>query len=199
MRVFAILSLALFPILSGCGVVQSVQPLSSPRMAVADKRLEGLWRETGVRGNVYYYFSFAADSHGTVMIFGTDPKSGFAQFKYDFFVTPAGKEGYLNLSHLVTDGPNGAFFKPEGDNYFFAKYRFNWLGQLEYWPVMGDVFGKAVESHKLRGKADYDKQDDSYDNIYLTDSSQHVFDFINSSKPKDVLGVLTKLTWVGGP
>ncbi len=64
---------------------------------------------------------------------------------------------------------------------------------------MGDIFGKAVDSHKLRGKADYDKQQDHYDDIYLTDSSQHILDFINSSNPKDVLGFLTKLTWVGGP
>jgi len=56
-----------------------------------------------------------------------------------------------------------------------------------------------VTNHKLRGKADYDKQHDSYGNIYLTDSSQHILDFINSSKSKDVLGYETKLTWVGGP
>ena len=201
MRLLPILWIAVLPILAGCGIVQSVQPLSSPRAAVADKRLAGLWQEKeGKDGRAYYYFSFAADGHGNLMIFGTDPKSGLGEFKYDFFVTPAGKEGYLNLSHLVTSGTDsGAIFKPDGDNYFFAKYRFNWLGQLECRTVMGNTFGKAVDSHKLRGRADYDKQHDTYDDIYLTDSSQHILDFINSSKSKDVLGYETKLTWVGGP
>jgi hypothetical protein len=200
MRPFHILLLAILPILSGCGMVQSRQPLSSPSAAVPDKRLAGLWQtDIGKDGHCYYYFAIGARGNGTVMIFGADPKTGFGQMKYDFFVTPARKEGYMNLSHLVTSGTDSGFFKPDGDNYFFVKYRINWLGQLEYWPVMGDVFGRAVTNHKLRGKADYDKQHDSYGNIYLTDSGQHILDFINSSKPKDVLGYETKLTWVGGP
>jgi hypothetical protein len=201
MRLLTVPLLAILPLLSGCAVVQSVQPLSSPRAAIADQRLAGLWQERDTKGShCYYYFSFAADGHGTLMMFGTDPKTGLGQIKYDFFVTPAGKGGYLNLSHETEEGMGtSGFFKPRGDNYFFVKYRYLWTGQLDYWPVMGDAFGNAVDSHKLQGRTEYDKQHSSYRNIFLTDSSRHILDFIESSKPNDVLGGPTKLTWIGGP
>jgi len=203
MRLLPVLLLAILPMLSGCGVVQSVQPLSSPRAAVADKRLAGLWEEKdGKDSRMYLYFSFAADGHGTLMMFGTDPKTGLGQIKYDFFVTPAGKGGYLNLSHETEEGTGQTgFFKPDGDNYFFVKYRNNWMGQLEYWPVAGDAVGKAVDSHMLRGRTVYDQKHQLYTNIYLTDSSRHILDFLETSKLAQTLWATepTKLNWVGGP
>jgi hypothetical protein len=175
MRRLSILLLVGLLILPGCGFVQSVQPLSSPRAAVVDKKLAGLWQDKlQNNSHEYFYFSFAANGHGALMIFGTDP-TGLGQIKYAFFVTPAKKGGYLNLNHESAevagknDLKNDGLPRLDGDNYMFVKYRFLWTGQLEYRAVQGDAFGAAVGSHKLRGKTVYDKKQQDYTNITLTD------------------------------
>ena len=190
--------LAIFPLMTGCVTVESKNPLSSPRLAVPDKRLEGLWRNgDGKAGSGYLYIAYRPHGEASVLSFGPDDKSGIGTMQYDFFVTHGPKHDYLNLSHAV-DHMQGAIHRDRSGNYTFVEYHFTWLGQLVYRQVEGGTFSQAVEHGKLRGKLTYDKKTKGVTNTLLTDSSEHILKFIESSKPEDVLGAPQKYSRIGG-
>jgi hypothetical protein len=191
--------LAILPLMTGCVTVESKNPLSPPRLAVADKRLEGLWRNDDKQpGSGYLYIAYRPHDGGSVMFFGPDDTSGIGTMQYDFFVTRGMKDDYLNLSHAVYH-LQGATQRDRSGNYTFAEYHFTWLGQLIYRQVEGDAFSKAVEGGKLRGKLTYDKKTHGVTNTLLTDTSERVLGFMESSKPEDVFGTPQKYSRIGGP
>jgi hypothetical protein len=198
MRPAHLILLAVLPLVSGCGIVESERPLSPPRSAVRDQRLEGLWRPDGKGEAGYLYITFHPRGDGSVMIFSKYSGTGaISTAQYDFFVTRTSKHDYLNLSHGVSRDP-GFWPSARSGTYIFAEYHFTWLGQLAYSMVAGDAFGKAVDAGKLRGKVQRDKKYGVV-GLFLTDSSRHILDFIESSKPGDVFGAPTKLSKIGGP
>jgi hypothetical protein len=199
MRFRPLILLAILPLFSACSVVQSKNPLGPRSAAVRDERLEGMWKVDEGKGKFGYVF-FAYHAHGgdgTIMELTKNDAGQVASAKYDFFVTRSSKHDYLNVTNGHSSDES-VFSIGRGGTYSFAEYHFNWLGELVYSMVGGDGIAKAVDEGKLKGKVDRDSKG-AVNDIYLTDTSKRMLDFIESSKPKDVFEMTTKLTWVGGP
>ncbi len=109
--------LAISLLLSAC--VVSDTPLSSPRDADRDLRLEGLWRCDLVP---YFYIAYGPDAHGSILCFGRD-KTGMGVMRWDFFVTRTPKHRYLNLD-LREVIERGHIKRATGKGYIFADCRF---------------------------------------------------------------------------
>jgi hypothetical protein len=117
--------------------------------------------------------------------------------QYDFYVTRTAKHDYLNVTNGRTDNEQ-LFPVGKPGSFSFAEYHFNWLGRLVYSMIGGNGFAKAVDEGKVKGKVVRDSKK-NITAIYLTDTSQHILDFIESSKPQDVFDSTTALTRAGGP
>jgi hypothetical protein len=191
--------LVVLPMFSACTIAQSKNPLGPWSAAVRDERIEGLWRGDGGNGKFQYvFFTFHEKSpDGSVMEFGKDDAGSIATARYDFYITRTPKHSYLNVTNGHSDNEQ-LFPVGEKGTYIFAEYHFNWMGRLIYSFVGGDGVAKAVDEGKLKGKVDRDSKG-ALNDITLTDTSKHILDFIESSKPRDVFELTTKLTWVGGP
>lgn len=200
MKYFGLVVAALaFPFLvSGCSSVESVHPLSSPRTAVHDDRLGGLWAVADNKGNVseYLYVNFGSGGSGKLMTFGGFEDGELDRSQFDFFVTRTAKHNYLNLSRGITT-VNGQTHIDHTGRYTFVEYHFSWRGQLVYSNVDGPGLVTAVQSGKLKGKVTSDSKSNSTDTL-LKDSSEHILGFIESSKPQDVFGVASKFDKIGG-
>jgi hypothetical protein len=81
--------------------------------------------------------------------------------------------------------------------YVFARYDFNWLGRMVWEFETSDGYSKAVKSGRLKGKIE--PIDSNNSNVFLKDSSEHILEFIESSKPGDVFLAPQTFTKVGGP
>jgi len=200
LRAPLLLLLAILPLFAGCGVVVSKNPLSSPHGAVRDKRLEGMWRVEDGKG-VYRYVFIAYNPAGNGVIYQLEKTGtsgpGLSTATYVFFVTRTPKDNFLNIREGAPNNQLASTVTGSGA-YMFAEYHFTWLGQLSYSMVAAsDAFGNAIDSGKLKGKVERDKN--KVTDVLLTDSSKHILDFIESSKPKDVFGPPSKLSWIGPP
>jgi len=208
MRLLLLTLLAVPLLLAGCDSVESVHPLSSPRSALPDPRLEGMWRApatSGTSGNTYLYIAFHSRAAGTIFTISNDKTDGLQTFKYDFFVTHTPRHDYMNFSNLVvTPDKNGELSSQllQPGRYSFAEYHFNWLGQLRISQVEGAAFSDAVKNGKLRGETQYAivNKKETPVGVLLTDSPAHILSFIESSKPKDVFSTPpAPFNRIGGP
>jgi len=199
MRIQPLILLAILPLFSACSIVQSKYPLAPRSSAVRDGRLEGLWEADLGKGEFQYvFFTYhAGSSDGSIMEFKKNDAGSISSAHYDFYVTRTSKHDYLNVTNGHTDNEQD-FPVGKPGTYSFAEYHFNWMGRLVYSMVGGDAFAKAVDEGKLKGKVDRDNKK-NVTAIYLTDSSKHILNFIESSKPQDVFQSTAKLTRVGGP
>jgi hypothetical protein len=192
---FLILPAALL-FLAGCSSVESVKPLSSPRAAVPDHRLEGLWGSTDKGSSGYIYIAYPAHiGTGSLMAFGQNDKRGIGKYEEDFFVTRTAKHNYMNMNHTVIH-TDGEVHLDRSGHYSFAAYHFTLRGQLVYAMANPDAFAKAVQTGKLRGKLTYDKNKNVTDTL-LKDSSERILAFIESSKPGDLFSPATKMNKLG--
>jgi hypothetical protein len=200
MRIPTLILLAILPLLPACSVVQSKNPLGPRSAAVRDERLEGLWRGDGGNGKSQYtFFTFHAGRRdGSIMEFEKNDVGSISSAHYDFYVTRTPKHSYLNVTNGQSDNEQ-VFPVSKPGIYSFAEYHFNWLGELVYSMVGGDGIAKAVDQGKLKGKVDRGSKGE-VDNIYLTDTSKRMLDYIESSKPKDAFIVPPmKMSKIGGP
>lgn len=199
MHIRLFILLAILPLFSACTVVQSKNPLGPRSSAVRDERLEGLWQHDVGKGKFEYAFFTYHDrsSDGSIMEFTKNDAGRISTAQYDFYVTRTSKHDYLNLTSGHSD--NEEIF-PVGTHgsYSFAEYHINWMGRLVYSMIGGNGFANAVDQGKVKGKVDRGSKG-AVDSIYLTDSSRHILDYIESSKPQDVIDSTIKLRWVGGP
>ena len=131
------------------------------------------------------------------MMFQKNDAGAISTAQYKFFVTRTPKHTYMNLSNGVTSDES-TFQIPAPGTYSFAEYRINWLGQLIYRMVGGDDFAKAIGAGKLKGRVERD-QKGNVTAIYLTDTTQHIRDFIESAKPSDVFQSPAKFNRIGYP
>ncbi len=188
-----LLPLAAMLLLSACTNVHLKKPLSSPRAAVPDRRLVGLWTDGG-RSPTYYDAICKANGMGNLVIFSrsggdTDVTS------YDFFVTHGARINYINVTayrHLNDGDINPSYRKM----YDFAAYRFSWTGRLIVWQPNPKTFAAAVQQGKLHGKVD---NSGKVPDVTLSDAPPRVLNFLESSKFKDVFGSPMSLSRLGPP
>jgi hypothetical protein len=178
-------------LLSACGV-QSEKPLSTPRYADRDPRLEGLWRASIEKDTLYFYIAYGPGAHGSILLFGKDKKKGMGAETLDFFVTRTPKHTYLNLIPRV-EIESGHVRAQKSKMFTFEEYRFSWTGQLVVSDLNGEAFSKAIEQRKLHGKVDL---------FLVTIShtpSERIVAFIEGSKPEDVFRKAYTATRIGSP
>ena len=191
MRFLPLFALAISLLLSACAV-ESEKPLSSPRYADRDLRLEGLWRiKLDEKDTAYFYVAYGPGAHGSIMLFGKD-KTGMGAMSWDFFVTRTPKHAYLNMIPFVE--VSRGHVRPHPSNmYTFEEYRFSWRGQLVVSSVGGEVFSKAVKAGKLHGKTDL------FTTTISHEPSARVLAFIETSRPEDVFMKSWTATKIGSP
>jgi len=193
MRILPLILLAASLLLSGCtsGVV-SKNPLSSPKFATTDPRLEGLWRAKV--GSGYDYFAFGKVSAKGINLFLQFGKPGdlASSNSTNFFVTRTPRHSYLNISNDYERDANADKPSLNQDDYTFLEYHITNRGDLILSWLDPDIFTKAIAAGKLRGNSN-----SSYP--YLTDSSDHILTFIEASDPKKMFFPLSKLTRTGAP
>lgn len=194
MRVLPLIILGILPLLSACSTVESERPLSPPRLAVRDPRLEGLWRARGKDLTMYTYIAYGPKGEGSMVDFGKDD-TGAMSMSADFFVTRTGKHEYLNLSNRLGSAHGHAHTDHPG-TYTFTEVRFTWLGRLVITSVDGAGFAKAVKEGRLRGRVIEDKKGNATDTL-LKDSGERILGFIEGAKPEDVLGTPVKFSRIG--
>jgi hypothetical protein len=191
MRFLPLFLLAVSLLLSACAV-ESEKPLSSPRYADRDPRLEGLWRvKLDEKDIVYFYIAYGPGADGSIMLFGKD-KTGMSTMSWDFFVTRTPKHAYLNMIPLIEVNHGHVRSRPSKMN-TFAEYRFSWSGQLVVSSVGGEVFSKAVKEGKLHGKTD------PFTTTISHERSERVLAFIETSRPEDVFMKSWTATKIGSP
>jgi len=179
-------------LLSGCvnGVV-SKNPLSSPKFAATDPRIEGLWRVNGLPG-YYDYFAFGSHSYEGNNLFVQFGNPGYlpTSNSTNFFVTRTKRHNYLNLNNDFERDANNAKPTLDQDDYTFLEYHFTNRGELVLSWLSGDLFTKAIKDGRLQG---------NYSETYLTDSSAHILAFIEVSDPKQIFIPLWKFTRISAP
>jgi hypothetical protein len=196
MRTSLLIAVGVLLLLSSCALV-SDKPLLSPRYAVRDARLEGLWRSDTEQGPAYFYVAYGTTARGSVLFFGKD-KNGLSTASWDFFVIRTAKHAYLNMD-IASAKETGLSANrenvrdPPRNGYFFMEYHFSWSGQLVISDVGGESFSRAVQEGKLHGKAD----------LFLT-TIQHetpgrLLAFIEAAKPEDVFHKLWIAKKIGTP
>jgi hypothetical protein len=208
-RILPLILLAASLLLSGCvDDVVSVQPLSSPKTATPDSRLEGLWRAKD--GSGYDYFAFgrhAGQGNGANLLlkFGSsganspeNDQIGWSN-SMNFFVTRTKNHRYLNMSkdYERYGGDNNP--RLNQDDYVFLEYHFSKRGDLLLSTLSNDFFTKAINDKKLRGEVIDESFIINTSYPYLTDSSDHILSFIEASDPEKIFISPTKFTRIGGP
>jgi hypothetical protein len=185
-----LLTAAGLAMLAGCETVESDHPLSPPRTAVVDKRLEGMWKNTEKKETGYIYVAYGLGRTGSILqIELADMKEPqINPTKMNFYVTHTPRNDYLNY-YRVINYAEGKAEKNRWGTYQFAKYRFNWLEQLILSYPDINVFSDAVKDGKLKGEVTYQTNKDatgkiekSPSDVHLTDSSEHILDFVEQSK-----------------
>jgi hypothetical protein len=189
MRALSLFALFITFLLSACAI-ESDRPLSSPRYAPRDQRLEGLWRAKVGEDAIYFYIAYGPDGHGSILSFGRD-KDGMGTMLWNFFVTRTARHAYLNMTSLVSVD-RGHVHQSPSKTYMFVEYRFSWRGQLVASLVGGEVFSKAIKEGKLHGKTDLFTTSISHE------TSKRVLGFIDTAKPEDVFMKPWVATKIGG-
>jgi hypothetical protein len=196
MRLPSLVLLALVPLLPACSTVESEKPLSPPAAALPDKRLEGIWRQDGTPPS-YVYITYGPGGRGSMLSFGRDDQ-GIESTTCNFFVTRTPQGQYLNLSNRVYV-LHGHIHRDHPGTYTFDAYHLSWWGgQLTIGTLDGPGFSAAVAQHKLRGVSIVDKKGNTTDTL-LRDSSERILNFIESSKPADMVGTSETMRKLGGP
>ena len=190
LQVLRVFLLTLPLALSGCGV-EADRPLSSPRYAERDPRLEGLWRANLEKNTFYFYVAYGPGAYGSILLFGKDEK-GMSAGTFDFFVTRTSKRTYLNLRPRVEIAADR--LRPQKSRmYRFEEYHFSWFGQLVVSDLNGEAFSKAIDQGILHGKVD------PFEVTISHTPSDRILSFIESSKPEDVFKKAYTATKIGGP
>ncbi|HEX4086167.1 MAG TPA: hypothetical protein VHY22_14725 [Chthoniobacteraceae bacterium] len=196
MRKLACILLPVLTLLSGCVSMESVNPLSSPRAAKADYRLEGMWRSKDDKSTSYLMLSYRKKGLGSLIYVSADDSGAIDTLREDFFVTHTAAGDYLNLTNGVY-AVDGKAHRDHPGPYTFAKYRFSWLGRLMTAGINSDSFVTAVQHGTLKGKLTRDNKG-NVTNLLLTDSSARILHFIESSKPGEIFAKETRFEKVGG-
>ena len=189
--------------LAGCSGVNSKYPLSSPKAAVPDHSLEGMWKTGQDKdGASYVYVVYGDHGVGRIAPFGkgsTYPSSG-----YVFFVTRTPSHTYLNLTGAnVGSAENQPSIDTiarravgETDAFTFMEYHYNWLGRLICADPDEQVVGAAVQKGELKGTVDLDDKK-NVAAVHLTDSPAHILNYFETTKGAFSKG--TAWTKLGGP
>jgi hypothetical protein len=154
-----------------------------------------MWQCKDDKAEYYTLISYRKNGTGCIMDVGLDDSGAIDSGRQDFFVTRTSKCNYLNQSNtlLIIDGK---VHHDHPGTYTFTKYRFSWLGQLVTAGTKVDAFVTAVQSGKLKGRLTRDNNGNVID-VLLTDSSDHILHFIESSKAGDIFDAESRFTKVG--
>ena len=167
--------LALFCLaLTGCGP-DSINPIVPLNHTAQDPRLEGVWMAPDKNETTYYHFGQRRASgrdgktHTSIWmdVVGVEhPKNG-ALSTGGYAVLPAkiGSRTYLSFAEQKQPG------RGPGSHFNFARYDFNWKGDLRIYLADEDALADAIRAGKLHGKV---KSNQFGKDVLLTDSSAHL-------------------------
>ncbi len=195
-------------ILLSCGSVLSVQPLSDPKKAKFDKRVEGVWNCKIDSSEVYLHFGKENDNKTQILSVEhkADGVIDFAQFT--MFPTIIDNEYYMNLQvkESSIDFPNSK------NLYIIVKYKINKTNTLSLFLIDEDKVKDSIKKGDLKGNipdyslkknGDSDKKFIVLNNfIEITDSSHNIAEYIklvDSNKIFKLIGKFTKMRKAGRP
>jgi hypothetical protein len=196
MRKAVFILLPALALLSGCVSMESVNPLSPQKEAKPDHRLEGMWRGKDNKSSFYLFVSYRKNGMGSLVYVGSEDSGAIDTLREDFFVTHTPKGDYFNLTNGFYT-IDGKVHRDKPGTYTFAEYRFSWIGQLVTAGAKADNFVTAVQQGKLKGRVTHDKNG-NVSEVLLTDSSERILHFIESSKAGDVFDAESRFGKVGG-
>jgi hypothetical protein len=163
-------------VLAAC-VPKSKHPLSDPALAKPDLGLVGTWHEKDADDEVMVIS--VKDSHWMHV---EDRKKGHTADSYDFFVTEIDGCHFLNAIHFDTDSQGNA----SREGYYIVRYKLS--GHLlSTWHLSEDKLTNAIETGKIRGKIEQDKNPPHVDTeITLQESTANLAKYFHERGPKSL-------------
>jgi hypothetical protein len=162
--------------------IDSKEPISDPQKAKVDPALLGVWRTTDKNGNVeYQHVGLSSEKlpKGILRTIGVhhDKNSSLSgPDNYLFFCSEVGKTRFLNvvlaehIDKLVESGWNAKLVS----GYLLFKYEVQG-DTLNVWSVNDDAKRRAIQSGKIKGEFNSDKDGgDGGNNFYFTDTSANI-------------------------
>ena len=193
-----VLSAAPCLLLTSC-VIDSENPLGSPKSAQIDQRLLGDW--IAQNGDIVHFS--AKDAHWMVAV--TTPKSSGSSDSSTLnqkpepnllFVTTIGDDSYLNMRSVG-----------EGSKVTYSLFRYTITPDqtLHMWGLSQDQMAAAVRARRLKGtvheQGTTGHPSHSDVDVHLTDSSEHLVKYISRHDPTDIFDAetdpLTKVRTTG--
>lgn len=193
-RIQTISVLLFLILLSSCSLPTSIHPLSPPEKARHDKRLEGTWISlTEDRDVVYFNVEKTNGNLTKAEVIETKKDGKIDKMTYVIFSTIVDNINYLNIREEQTDDNS----PPENGSYIFARYEFLGSDNLSIYFIDRDQCVNAIKSGSLIGKITYkrtaipessSKERLSEDrkaiySVQITDTSEHILNFIKNSTP----------------
>jgi len=171
-------------------------PLSDPKTATYDKRLEGSWRFVSDEGSIaFFHFGKMEGNLTKVISIGNKDNGDLEYTVYAMFPTFIGNSQYMNI--IFDDISKGVPKEIEG--YEFARYEFEKNNNSLVFSLMSaNMRTDAVKSGKLKGTIKYNKpspvdgnkelaNNETADSTYcatITDTPDNMIRFIKDSDPK---------------
>ena len=158
-------------------VPQSKHPLSDPSTARPDLALVGSWHEKDADDEVMVVT--VKDDHWMHV---EDRKKGHATDSYDFFVSEIDGCHFLNALHLDAASQG----RSTSDGYYLVRYKISGR-RLSTWHLNDDKLTDAIESGRLKGKIEQDKNPPHVDtDITLLDSTANLVKYFHEHGPKSL-------------
>ncbi len=160
-------------LLAGC-LPESKNPISSPAETFNDPRLEGLWEYRAEDGSrTYYHIRWHSEGDAKWLdIVGVAHrvKNGLDAGGYRALPARIGANTFLSFKEVsLSDRAN------QGRNYSFARYDFNWRGDLRIRLAGESALAAAIRSGALRGKLTETRFGTD---VRITDSSARIAGFL---------------------
>jgi hypothetical protein len=159
-------------VMVACAPSESENPLSDPKTATVDTRLEGLWVGAMDQGVAYLHFAAKEAGAMDLVIVVCQPKEGADLLQFEFSSTALGDSSYMNLRERTSTSMNGN--KGElSPTYIFAKYDLAPDGTLSISYLDDDLVKSAIEAGAITGN----------DKGGLTAPTEKLAAFVKSADP----------------
>ncbi len=163
--------LAISVVLFSCEGPESVNPLSDPRTARHDTRLEGVWFAQTERGPMYVH-CIPADAGMTHIIVVFHKKESAGVIAFRSFPTIIEDAHYMNLRLIEPDTP-----EPK-QAYYLARYDVSKDGVLTVWQMKASEVAQAIADGRLKGKV---RRGQIPTHVEITDSAANIVEYIRKA------------------
>ena len=193
--IYLCFAIALTFLITSCCPPSSIHPLSSPKEAQYEKKLEGTWYYKEGNGRPgYFHIGRAKENLTKAIVIEQDGSLGFSVLM--MFPTVISENNFLNIKIKQVDEE----FPHEHNGYFFAKYQFTGDDSLLISLMDIDGFAKGIQDGKIKGEITYkkpatpegskkkqqSKESKVINCLKITDESENIVKFIKDSNIRDL-------------